>query len=97
MPFDSQTFDRLAEPNTWIDFAAIGGGYMGASLAQASLEGPLPFDLPNEAYGLGVAYVGYSVDMKHSSKVATGGGLYTVDALAQRFGLKDAVTSMGGN
>ena len=96
MVFDSQTFDRLANPDLWIDVAAIGGGYLGASVVQVALEGNLPFDLPNEAYGLIVAYGGYTADMKHSSKLGTGGALYAFDAFAQRVGMKGAVTSMAG-
>ena len=80
----------------WVDVAAIGAGYMGASLGQSFLEGMVPFDVPNEVYGAGVAYLGYSVDAEYSNKVGTGGALYSLDSGAQRFGLKNAVTQIGG-
>lgn len=78
----------------WLDVAAIGAGFMGASVGQTVLEVFMPFDVPNEAYGAGVAYVGLTVDVDYSNQVASGGALYTIDALAQRFELKSAVTEM---
>ena len=93
----ADNFDALADMEMWADVAAIGGGYMGASLAQATLESSMPFDMPNEGYGVGVAAAGVYVDMDYSNEVAMGGGLYTLDALAQRANLKQRVTSMGGN
>ena len=90
-------FEQMADPEMWTDVAAIGGGFMGASLAQSTLESSMPFDVPNEAYGVGVAAVGLYVDADYTDKVAMGGGLYTLDALAQRAELKQKVTSMGGN
>jgi len=90
----TQAFDQLVDADMWVDVAAIGAGYMGASLGQTVLDGMSPFEVPNEAYGIGVAYVGHTVSMDYSNRVATGGALYTIDALAQRAGLKSAVTEM---
>jgi len=92
----TDSFDDLADTEMWIEVAALGAGFMGASIIQTVGEGAVPFDLPNEVYGLGVAYVGFTVDMDHSNKVAMGGGLYTVDSLAQRAGLKNQITSIAG-
>lgn len=91
------SMDVLADPDMWEQAAATAGGYLGASLAQSTLEGSIPFDVPNEAYGLAVAYGGYQFGGSYSSELAIGGAIYTIDSLAQRFGLKESVTSLGGN
>jgi len=92
-----ENFEMLADPEMWTDVAAIGAGYMGSTVAQSILEGRMPFDAPNELYGAGVAFGGFYVDAEYSNKVAMGGGLYTLDAFAQRVGLKSTVTNLGGN
>jgi len=101
MPDFSESFDALTDPDMWIDVATVGAGYMGASVAQTTIDGMTSFDVPNEVYGAGVVAVGYGMDFPQSGKVATGGALYTVDSLAQRAELKQEVTAIaqeqGGN
>jgi len=90
----NQAFEELTDTSMWTSVAAIGAGYMGSSLVQTLAEGVSPFDLPNEVYGAGVVAAATYTDAQYSNKVATGGALYTLDAVAQRFGLKNAVTEM---
>jgi len=87
-------FDALADDDTWMDAAEVAAGYAGPMVGANVLEGSMPFDAPNEAYGLaGVAAGEYA----GRRMVSVGSGLYTLDALARRAGLKQKVTRMGGN
>jgi hypothetical protein len=90
--------DGLMDEEMWVEVAAIGGGYLGTSLAQSTVEGTVPFDLPNEAYGaVGAAgFLMFGDSIPYADQMAMGAGLYTVDALAQRVGVKDQVTNIGG-
>jgi hypothetical protein len=92
----TDSFDVLADPDMWESAAATAGGYLGSSIAQRTLEGSMPFDVPNEAFGLGVAYAGSQFSPAYQRDLATGGMIYFVDALAQRFGFKQSVTNLGG-
>jgi hypothetical protein len=92
MNFDG-AFSALADDDTWMDAAEVAVGFAGPMIAANVLEGSTPFDLPNEVYGLAGVAGGEMVDRR---LVSVGGGLYTVDALAQRFGLKSSVTNLGG-
>ena len=89
----NESFGEIVDPEMWTDVAALGAGFMGASVAQSVIDGVSPVDVPNEAYGVGVAYAGVTLDMDYSNKIAMGGGLYTIDALAQRAGVKNRVNS----
>jgi hypothetical protein len=92
----TDSVDVLADPDMWEQAAVTAGGYLGSSIAQSTLEGMVPFDVPNEAYGLGVAYAGHQFGGSYSNEIAVGGMIYTADALAQRFGVKQSVTGFGG-
>ena len=52
-------------------------------------------DLPDELYG--VAGIGASEMVVDERMMTVGSGLHTADALAQRFGLKNSVTSLGSD
>ncbi|WP_435332842.1 hypothetical protein [Haloarchaeobius sp. TZWWS8] len=85
-------FDALADDDTWMDAAEVAAGYLGPMAFANVAEGMTPFDVPNEAYGLLGIYAGEKFDHR---MVSVGSGVYTLDVLAQRFGLKDKVTSVG--
>lgn len=89
--------DDMLDQDTIMMLAAVAGGYAASMAGQSFAEGSLPYDVPNEAYGLLTMFIGFYADMDHSDHVAVGGGLYTTDALAQRVGLKSTVTNMGGS
>jgi len=93
----ASAFDQIADEQLWKQAGVVSGGYMSASLMNTFLEGQLPFDLPNEAYGLVAAGVSYRFSPVMPKTMAAGGAVYTLDAAAQRFGLKEKVTNLGGN
>lgn len=94
----NESMDILTDTDMWEDVAAIGAGYMGSAVAQSLIEDRIGFDLPNEAYGIGVAGVGYAyAPGEYNAQIATGGALYTLDSVGQRLGVKNRVTDIGGN
>jgi len=90
----ADSFENVVDADLWEQAAAVGAGYMGASLAQTIGEGVTPFDLPNEVFGVGVAYAGYTFAPAYENEIAAGGAVYTLDSVAQRFGLKNRVTDL---
>ncbi len=86
--------DALTESDTWVDAGYVAGGYLVPAVGGSLLEGTMGVDLPNELYG--VAGIAGSEMVVGERMMTVGSGLYTVDALAQRFGLKNSVTSLGG-
>lgn len=93
----ADSFDALADEQMWMQTVAVAGGYMGASVAQMTVDGMLPVDVPNEGYGLGVAAVGYAYGGGYNREIATGGALYTTDAFAQRIGVKESINQAAAN
>lgn len=88
-------FDALADDDFWMDAAMIFVGFLAPNVAANVIEGRLGQDLPNELYGVGTAA---AAEMFTDQRmVSVGAGLYTVDALAQRFNVKQRVTALGGN
>jgi hypothetical protein len=87
----AEGFDTLLDDETIMEMGVVFGGFLLAGVAQTAAESYLPWDLPNEAYGLGVAYVGFSIDVDHSNQMAIGGGANALDAFAQRFGIQESV------
>lgn len=89
-------FDELADDDFWIDAAMVFGGFMAPNLAAGALESVGP-DLPNELYGIGTAAAAETV--LDERMVTLGAGLYTVDTLAIRTGIKQRVSTLtqGGN
>lgn len=91
----SKTINMLTDTDFAMNVGFVAGGYAFAAVANNVAEGFGP-DLPNELYGVasvaGATYVLSGTDRKYA---AAGGALYTVDALAQRVGVKDTVTELG--
>lgn len=87
-------FDQLANDDFWIDVGAVFAGFMAPNILAGAVEGVGP-DLPNELYGIAVA--GVSEMAFDSTMGAVGGGLYTTDVLAQRLGIRQRVTELGGS
>lgn len=84
-----------------VDFATDAGivlvGYMVPGLAAAAADGSLPVDVPDEAFGI-AEIVGAEAVLDGDTKtlVQYGGGVYTLDALLTRFGVREAVEEMAG-
>jgi hypothetical protein len=93
----TDSFETLADPEMMQRTAAVGGGYLGASLAQSSIDPMLPLDVPNEAYGVGTAAAAMSYSPMFGEEMALGGAVYTLDALAQRFGVKKSINQAAPN
>lgn len=86
--------DALTEGDIWVDAGYVAGGYLVPAVGGSLLEGTMGVDLPNELYG--AAGVAASEMLVGERMMTVGSGLCTVDAVAQRFGLKNSVTSLGG-
>jgi len=82
--------DSLTDTMLWENAARVAGGYLVPVIAAGFVNSRI--GLPDEAYGLiGVgAHAAMGLDM-----MAVGSGVYTVDALAKRTGIKDDATSLG--
>ena len=91
-------FDTLADDEFWMDAVMLFIGFVLPIALANVLEGMAGVDLPNEVYGVGVA--GGAAVIGDYRMVSAGGGLYTVDALARRGGVRQRVTDftsgMGG-
>lgn len=91
MDFGS-AFDELADSDFWVDAAMVFIGFIAPMLARNVVENNFRA-LPDEVYGAGTALVAVAMDQ---DMIAVGGGVYTVDAIAQRLKLKGQVTNLGG-
>lgn len=94
----NDSIDPLMEDDYWMDVAAIAGGYGASMVLNTAVEDSVPFDVPNEAYGVAVgAGSFYALDGDMAKMGAAGGGVYVLDSLAQRAGVKEKITNMGGS
>jgi len=90
----ADSFDTLADSDMWMDVAILFGAFLAGTVARNLIEPNLPWNLPDEAYGVGVVLgAGYLPEGTNMARM--GGGLYTVDKLAERWDLKQRVTSVG--
>jgi hypothetical protein len=87
-------FDTLADDEFWMDAAMVFIGFIFPIVLANVIEGMADMDLPNELYGIGVAGAASVGDYR---MVSVGGGLYTVDALAQRGEVKQRVSNLSGS
>lgn len=86
-------FDQLADDEFWMAAATVFGGFLLPSVVANVVERTDTVSPPTEAYGIAVI-VGNEMFVGERM-LSVGGGVYTADALAQRFGLKETVTEMG--
>jgi hypothetical protein len=89
-------FGTLADADMWEEAAAVLAGFLAPSIVANVAEGNTPFDVPDEGYGIAVMFLAQYSPM-YSGSLTLGGGMYSVDKLLQRFGLKQTITQMGGN
>lgn len=91
-------FDTLTEPSFAMDVGTVLTAYMGTSIGGPMVDGFVPVDLPNEAYGI-ATIVAAEATLSGSRKVLVqyGGGFHTLETLADRFGVKDALEDLGGS
>ena len=93
----TDSFGVIADPGMWEDVVVLGAAFMGGTLLKNTVEGRTSLNVPDEGYGIGIA-VGshYALSGQHRKYAIMGGGLYTADALASRFGIKARVENLGG-
>ena len=90
----SSSFAELAETDLWVDLGMLVVGFVGSDFIQSTVDGMMPWNVPNEAYGLfvggGSIYFGYR-------QPALGGALYAANEAGKRFGLHQSLGINGGN
>ncbi|WP_231184721.1 hypothetical protein [Haladaptatus sp. DYF46] len=92
------SFEKLADTDTMQDIATLGGAYMAAVILKNTIDGRMSIDVPDEAYGIAVAGgANYAASGETAKFGMLGGGLYTLDALARRVGIKAKLQNAGGN
>ncbi|WP_436924963.1 hypothetical protein [Halosimplex amylolyticum] len=95
MPEIGDAFDALMDPEVYTQAAAGFAGYAGAEVAQNLIEPH--FDAPDEAYGLVVVGTTAAVDVPYGTAIGIGGGAHTVEAAAERVGVRETIVNIGGN
>lgn len=92
----TDSFEVLADGEMWVNIVVLGAGFMSGTLIKNTVEGRDLVNLPDESYGIGVVLASYfALDGDYQRFGMLGGGLYTVDKAAQRFGIKSRVEGMG--
>jgi hypothetical protein len=92
----SQSFEQIADFGMWETAAATTAGFLAPHIIANVVESRAGFDVPNEVYGVAVVAAGQMSPM-YGAELSMGGGIYAVDSAAERIGLREAVTGMGGN
>jgi hypothetical protein len=87
-------FDVIADGDMWEEAAAVLGGFLAPTVARNVLEGETEFDVPDEAYGVGVLIVANWSPL-YAREMQVGGGVYAVDKFLARIGLKQRITQVG--
>jgi len=94
MPDLSEQFQMLADSEMIVEVIVIFAAFMLPTILRNVLEPNTPFDVPDEAYGVLVAFVaGYLPEYQAQARL--GGGLYAADKAAERFDLKQRVSQVG--
>ena len=91
----SDSFDAVTDTDHWFTAVVVFVGFIAPVVFKAFLEDRLSIDLPDEVYGVVVVVAAEFGPSDYRRNLQIGGGLYTVDQLAERFGLKERVP--GGN
>ncbi len=92
------SFEALADTDTMRDIATLGGAYMAAVVLKNTIDGRMSINVPDEAYGIVVAGgANYAADGDTAKFGMLGGGLYSLDALARRAGIKSKIQNAGSN
>jgi len=94
MPDLSEQFQMLIDSEMIVEVAVVFAAFMIPTIVRNVLEPNTPFDVPDEAYGVLVA-LGATYLPDYRAAAITGGGLYSFDKAAERFNLKQRVTSVG--
>lgn len=91
------TVSMLTDTDYAMNVAFVAGGWAAAVVLGNVIENFAGMDLPNELYGVvSIGVSTYALTGSDRKYMAAGGGIYIVDQVAQRFGLKQSVTQLGG-
>lgn len=90
----NDSFDVLLDEDEWMEAGAVFAGFMAPSVVRNLLEGGMPFDAPDELYGVATMVGGQYAPM-YANAISLGGGVYVADKLAERAELKQRVTALG--
>ena len=91
----ADAFDNLVEFDMWEKVLAILAGFFAPTVLRNIAGGfvPASVDVP-EAYGLAVM-AGGQFAPAYENELSLGGGLYTADKAAERFGVKSTIVEAG--
>jgi len=90
----TSAFDDLADGDYAVNVVVAFAAFMAPTILKNTVERFV--NLPDETYGLVVAYAAYTfLEDDMAMYGAAGGGLYTADQLAERFGVKSTVEGLG--
>lgn len=96
----STAVNKLADQKVWMEALYVLVGYLVPMVAETTTESAISMDVPGEVYGAGSMVGGYYVlsQGKIRRNVVAGSGVYVLERLAERAGLKDTLDStLGGN
>jgi hypothetical protein len=94
LPDLSEQFGAIADSEMVVEVIVVFAAFMAPTVLRNVIEPNTPFDAPDELYGVLVAFLaGYLPEYTNQARV--GGGLYVADKAAERFNVKQRVTSMG--
>lgn len=86
----------LMDADMWMDVAIVLVGFVAPTLLANTVDNVV--ELPDEIYGvIVIAISNLAMDRRtsESKMLSLGGGLYTLDALLERFGIKETVEQVG--
>jgi hypothetical protein len=84
----------VTDTGTYETAAAAGAGFMSAHVADNLLDRLAPMDVSDEVTGILVMGLAAAYGGDYSAALMAGAGVYTADAAARRFGIKNTVTSL---
>lgn len=80
----SDSFDAVTDTDRWLTAAVVFVSFLGLTVIKAFLEDHMNIYLPDEVYSVAVIIVAEFVAGDYKRNIQIGGGLYTVDQLAER-------------
>lgn len=91
----ADAFEQVIEFDMWERVLAILAGFFAPTVLQNLAGGIVPAAADKrEVYGLAVV-AGGQMAPKYSTELSLGGGVYTADAAAERFGVKGTIVNAG--
>lgn len=89
-------FEPLADGELAVDSGIVLASYLAPSLYGPTVESMIGMNVPNEAYGVAHIVGAEAVGGDFKRPIQIGGAVYTLDQLATRFGVREAVRNAAG-